>query len=84
MPIYSYENEEGEVFEEIRKVEERDNPYYDDKGNLCKRIISSLGLVKNATREVWEYDPKYVKNLNPKYVKRRDGVRERYDPTKHC
>jgi 23S rRNA maturation-related 3'-5' exoribonuclease YhaM len=37
---------------------------------------------KNA--EVWEKDPSYVKKLNPKYVRRRDGVKERYDPTRHC
>ncbi len=36
-----------------------------------------------SDREVFQKDPDYVKKLRPKYVKFRDGHRERYDPQKH-
>ena len=60
-----------------------------EDGTECPHVTwwgvskGSIGIVdKNA--EVWEKDPAYVKSLKPKYVRRQDGVRERYDPNRHC
>jgi len=64
-----------------------DEPFIAPDGVKCNRVKYpsnyKLGIVdKNA--EVFEKDSDYVKKLKPKYVKFRDGHRERYDPTKHC
>lgn len=73
----------GEIFEVYRKISERDLPFFAEDGTECTRIISkSSGWRKD--REVFEVDPSYVKQMNPKYVKFRDGHRERYDETRHC
>jgi hypothetical protein len=60
-----------------------------EDGTICKYVPwyviekGKIGIIdKNA--EVWEKDPDYVRKLNPKFVRRRDGVREKFDPNKHC
>lgn len=35
-------------------------------------------------RECFEMDSHYVKQVNPKIIRFRDGHKERYDPTRHC
>lgn len=59
-----------------------------ENGAVCEYVPwyiiekGSIGIVdKNA--EVWEKDPDYVRKLNPKFVRRRDGIKEKFDPTKH-
>jgi hypothetical protein len=86
MPIYEYEHPEtGEIFREIRKVKERDNPFISKDGKICKRITFPGGIKGwKKNREVFEADPAYVKQSNPKFVQFQDGHKERYDSTKHC
>jgi hypothetical protein len=90
IPIYVYKHPETEEeFEVIRSYEEADKPYKSPDGKKCKRVLypqNGIGGVRvvDKNAEVWEKDPSYVKKLNPKYVRRRDGVKERYDPTRHC
>lgn len=67
-----------------------DSPYVLEDGTECPRVIYPLNTVSKDSKglvdrqcEVWEKDPKYVRDLNPKYVRRRDGQRVRYDPNKH-
>ena len=85
MPIYEYAHPDtGEIFEDIRKIKDRDNIFMSEDGKKCKRLeVSNFTGWKN-NREVFEVDADYVKKCNPKYVKFRDGHKERYDPTKHC
>lgn len=88
MPIYVYKNPKtGEIFEKLRKMSESHLPFIDEDGTECERIMfpqgSTFGNI-NKNKEVWEVDPSYVKKIKPKYVRRRDGIREKYDPTKHC
>ena len=48
------------------------------------KSIGVIRMYKDGQREVWEADPQYIKKVNPRFVKRQDGIIERYDPTKHC
>ena len=50
--------------------------------NIDKTSGRRCRLVKGKP-ECFEADPDYVKHLNPKYVKFRDGHRELFDPNKH-
>jgi hypothetical protein len=87
MPIYSYKNpKNGEVFDEIRNMKDYDKPFILEDGTVCDRIyFSEQNLtVIDKNREVFEVDPGYVKKCKPKYVKFRDGHREKYDPNRHC
>ena len=86
MPIYEFEHPEtGEIFEEIRSFKDIDKPFIAPDGIECKRrTVPSKFTGWRADREVFEQDPDYAKRLKPKYIKFRDGHRERYDPTKHC
>lgn len=84
MPIYEYEHPEtGEIFEDIRKFADSDKPFISPDGVECKRVEVSSFTGWKGDREVFEMDPGYVKKCKPKYVKFRDGHRERFDPTKH-
>ena len=84
-PIYEFEHpENGEIFEDIRAIDDRDKPYYSPDGKLCKRkeISSSFnGWKKN--KEVFEADREYVKKVKPKNIRFNDGHIEKYDPQKH-
>lgn len=94
MPTYYFKHPEtGEIFEIDRSIKENiEKPHIHSDGVECEfvpwyiideiRSKSSMGIVdKNA--EVWQKDPSYVKKLNPKYVRRRDGIKEKYDPKRH-
>jgi hypothetical protein len=87
MPIYTYKHPKtGELFDVLRNMSDMDRPYISEDGAKCKRVFSlprSLGYI-NKNAEVFEVARDYTKKCNPKYVKFRDGHRERYDPTKHC
>ncbi|MFW6015246.1 MAG: hypothetical protein ACOCRK_02265 [bacterium] len=86
MPIYSYKNPKtNKVFDKIRSINDRDKPIILDDGTKCHRVFSpnyQIGIIDNNA-EVFEKDPDYVKKMNPKYVKFKDGHKEKYDPTKH-
>jgi len=94
MITYYYEHPKTKkVFAvEGKSLQDAGKPHKLEDGTKCKFIPwylveeavgnSNMGVVdKNA--EVWEKDPAYVKKLAPKYVRRRDGVKEKYDPTRH-
>ena len=84
MAIYCYRHPiTGEVFEEIRSMKDSDKPFFACDGIECEKIISNFSGGK-GDKEVFEADPYYVKSCKPKYVKFRDGHREKYDSTKHC
>jgi len=89
MPVYVFLNPKTEEeFEILLPPSKRNDPYVTEDGVKCKRILFTKGsggkgvIDKNA--EVWEKDSHYVKQINPKYVRRRDGIKEKYDPTRHC
>ena len=87
-PIYSYKNPKTKkIFEKIRGFKDSKKPFILDDGTICKRILfpdTKIGLwIKNNNAEVFQKDPDYVKKCNPKYVKFRDGHKEKYDSTKH-
>jgi hypothetical protein len=86
MPIYQFKHPEtGEIFEDLRSFKDIDKPYVAEDGVKCERVQvpQTLRCWRND-REVFEADPDYAKKIKPKYVRFRDGHRERYDPTKHC
>jgi hypothetical protein len=86
MPLYTYEHPKtGEVFEELRPLKNRNDPFVSPDGETCIRIIGSPGYCGRSEndREVFELDRDYCKKMAPKWVKFRDGHREKYDPNKH-
>jgi hypothetical protein len=92
MPIYQYKGKiNGKIYEISRSISEREKEYIAEDEEVCEfipwylveKIKSNLGIIdKNA--EAWEKDAEYVKKCAPKYVKYRDGHREKFDPTRHC
>ncbi|MFW6172284.1 MAG: hypothetical protein ACOC5T_00870 [Elusimicrobiota bacterium] len=93
MPIYEYQHPETkEIFSELRTVSRRNEPFTAPDGTECERIHFSASKTPDGVRasragmklESFQVDPLYTKKCNPKYVRFRDGHRERYDPTKHC
>jgi hypothetical protein len=86
VPIYEFMHPEtGEIFEEMRKMKDRDKPFKAPDGVLCDRLMVPTSFSGwKADKEVFEADRDFVKKGKPKYVKFKDGHRERYDPTKHC
>lgn len=83
----------GEIFSDQRMDGFETKPYISSDGEKCELIPDYepplkeskkiLGIIdKNA--EVFQKDPSYVKKMNPKFVKFKDGHRERYDPNRHC
>jgi hypothetical protein len=91
MPTYQYKHPKtGKIFECIRTFSERDKPLISDDGEKCEFVPWYLTDIKfqmgiiNRNAEVWEKDSDYVKKVHPKYVKYRDGHREKFDPTRHC
>ena len=95
MPIYIYKHPEtDEVFEVLRSMSQSEKQYEAPDGVMCDRIFHNPNFNKDKDwmrtsragekLEIFQHDPSYVKKMRPKYVKFRDGHRERYDPTKHC
>lgn len=81
MPIYEYEHPEtGEIFDDLRAFKDMDKPFIAPDGVECPRIVS-MPFIINGSRE---NDYNDIKKSNPKYVRFKDGRRERFDPTKHC
>lgn len=85
-PIYQYEHPKtGEIFEDIRKYKDANKPFIAPDGAKCTRLEVATSFTGwKGDREIFEQDPGYVKKCKPKYIKFRDGHRERYDPMKHC
>lgn len=96
MPIYVYKNSKtGELIEDLRPMSERNEPLILEDGTVCERCFDEEQTIDEKKRirrqykgtrghEGFEVDPSYYKALNPKYVKFKDGHREKYDPNKHC
>ena len=86
MPIYQFIHPETkEIFEEIRSFKNIDKLFIALDGVKCERIVIPTRLtIINKNAEVFEKDPAFVKKCKPKYVKFKDGHKEKYDPTKHC
>lgn len=84
-PIYEYIHPEtNEIYEDMRSCSDRDKPFIAPDGKECKRMevpTSFSGWV--GDREGFQQDPDFYKKMKPKYVKFKDGHREKYDPTKH-
>lgn len=83
----------GKIYSDQRMKGYEEKPYIASDGVECKYLPNyspplkkskkSFGIIdKNA--EVFQKDPEYVKKVNPKYIRFRDGHRERYDPNRHC
>lgn len=85
-PIYEYEHPDtGEIFEVLKPVKNRNKPFRAKDGVLCKRLeVPTKFSGGKGNKEPFEADPDYCKRMKPKYVRFRDGHRERYDTTKHC
>ena len=88
MPMYVYRHPQTQQdYEVLRSFADADKPFYAPDGKKCNRVLfpasRSLAIV-DSNAEVFEVDPEYCKKVQPKYVRFRDGHRERYDPTKHC
>lgn len=89
MPLYTYKNPKtGEYFEEIVPMSDSDNPFILDDGTKCPRIFfppTNGGFtIIDKNREIFQIDSDYCKKINPKYIRFKDGHKEKYDPTKHC
>ena len=88
-PLYTYENPiTGKYFEEIATMANSDKPFILEDGTECPRIFfppTKRGCaIINKNREAFQVDPDFCKKVKPKYIKFKDGHRERYNPTKHC
>lgn len=84
MPTYEFEHPEtGEIFEDIRRFADADEPYVAEDGTVCPRIMSRNITIINKEQEVFEMDEEYTRISNPKYIKFKDGHKEKYDPNKH-
>jgi hypothetical protein len=86
MPIYSYLNpKNNEIFDELVPMSQSNQDFILPDGTICKRIIDNgnMGLIDNNA-EVFQKDSDYCKKVKPKYVRFRDGHREKYNPLKHC
>jgi hypothetical protein len=74
----------------LRKFSDMEKEYIAEDGEKCVLVhfyemdSACNGWLSSKEREVFEVATDYVKTVKPKYVKYRDGHRERYDPTKHC
>ena len=94
MPIYVYQHPKTkEEFDVVKSMKDRDEPFEAPDGELCERVLFPAARKskpgERSSRagkkmECFEADPEYTKAIKPKFVKFRDGHRERYDPTKHC
>lgn len=86
MPIYIYlDKKTGKYYEELRKVADIDKKFTSPDGNVCERVISAPSYTgkSDKEKEVFEIYGEEVKRKKPKFIKFRDGHRERYDPSKH-
>jgi hypothetical protein len=72
----------------MRPMKDKKKKYKAPDGVWCKRHIKAEGKgycgLAASQREGFEMDPAIYKERNPKYVKFRDGHREKYRPDKHC
>ena len=88
IPLYEYFHPEtGEIFEVLRPIKDRKKKHEAPDGVMCDpvEVPGSMGYcgASENSREGFQMDPELYKKRNPKFVRYRDGHRERYDPTKH-
>jgi hypothetical protein len=90
--FYYYKHPEtGEIFSDQRMEGFEEKPFI-HKGVECELMPdyippsreqkNELGII-NKNAECFEKDPYWVKKCKPKYIKFKDGHREKYDPTRH-
>jgi len=82
----------GEIYSDQRMIGFEGVPYTSPDGVECdlakdysppvKERKLGIAIIDNNA-EVFQKDAAFVKKCNPRYVKFRDGHREKYDPTKH-
>ncbi len=81
MPIYEFQHPEtGEIFDDLRPYKDADKPFIAPDGVECPRILSSCAII-DGNKDVADYDE--VLKSKPKYLRFKDGHRERFDATKH-
>ena len=83
----------GKIYSDQRMIGFETKPYKASDGVECELLEdysppveeskNQIGII-NKNAEVFQKDPEFVKKCKPRYVKFRDGHREKYDPTKHC
>lgn len=84
MPTYQFQHPEtGEIFEEFRLMADYDLPFYAPDGEECQRLISAPTTIIDKNQEVFQMDEDYTRLTNPKYIKYKDGHKEKYNPSKH-
>ena len=85
MAIYVYLNPKtGETFEEIVSMSKSNDDFILEDGTICKRIIDIGNMgIEDINRESFKKDLRYVRKIKPKYLKFKDGHREKYDYWKH-
>ena len=83
MPTYCFEHPDtGEIFEEFRLMADYNSPFFAPDGKECKRMMSGFTII-DKNEEVFQKDEDYTKLTNPKFIKFKDGHKEKYNPTKH-
>ncbi|MCK5762538.1 MAG: hypothetical protein KAH05_00310 [Clostridiales bacterium] len=83
----------GKIYSDQRMSGFEEVPYMASDGVKCELLKdycpdtedskNQIGII-NKNAEVFQKDSAFVKKCKPKYVKFRDGHREKYDPTRHC
>jgi len=87
MPFYKYKHPEtGEIFEDLRMITKCDEPFIADDGVECPRFVDWDNLrfsIMDKNEEVFQKDEEYTRLTNPKYIRFKDGHKEKYNPSKH-
>jgi len=87
--IYKFKHPKTyEIFSEFRNVKNASDEFRAPDGVVCELLDSNIlgkksGVVVNG-KEGFEKHPDYYKEMNPEYVRYKDGHREKYRPDKHC
>jgi len=78
-----------EIYSDFRNVKDINLPFIALDGVKCKLYGENVeknyksGIV-DKSGEVFERYPQYARESNPRFVRYKDGHKEKYDPTKHC
>jgi len=84
MPLYDFEHPEtGEIFSDLRPMSKSQEPFHAPDGVACDRLFNPKFNIINRGSEVFQLDEDYTRLSNPKFVRFKDGHKEKYNPTKH-
>ena len=64
-------------------MSESGDPFYAPDGVKCEKCITTSFTIIDKQQEVFQMDEDYTRLSNPKFVKFKDGHKERYNPSKH-